>query len=128
MTGAGRPAGRATRRQDGPASGGLRRASTPERPPGYGGGMAKPASFPDVVLITKADCHLCAEARAAVGRVTAALGISWSEKSVDDDAGLRERFAEEIPVVLVDGVQRDFWKIDEARLTRTLQRVLGQPS
>jgi hypothetical protein len=90
--------------------------------------MAKPAHFPDVVLITKADCHLCAEARAAVGRVTAALGIDWSEKSVDDDAGLRERFAEEIPVVLVNGVQRDFWKIDEARLTRTLQRVLDQPS
>ena len=90
--------------------------------------MAKPASFPDVVLITKADCHLCAEARAAVARVTAGLGIGWSEKSVDDDAGLRERFAEEIPVVLVNGVQRDFWKIDEARLTRTLQRVLDQPS
>ena len=48
---------------------------------------------------------------------------------MDDDAALRERFAEEIPVVLVDGVQRDFWKIDEARLTRTLQRAwLGQPS
>ena len=35
---------------------------------------------------------------------------------MDDDAGLRERYAEEIPVVLVDGVQRDFWKIDEVRL------------
>ena len=90
--------------------------------------MANPAFFPDVVLITKTDCHLCAEARAAVARVTASLGIDWSEKSVDDDAGLRERFAEEIPVVLVNGVQRDFWKIDEARLTRTLQRAIGQPS
>jgi hypothetical protein len=68
------------------------------------------------------------EARAAVGRVTAALGIGWTEQSVDQDAALRERFAEEIPVVLVDGVQRDFWKIDEARLTRTLQRLLGRPS
>ena len=70
----------------------------------------------------------CDETGAAVARVTAALGIDWSEKSVDDDAGLRERFAEEIPVVLVNGVQRDFWKIDEARLTRTLQRVIGEPS
>ena len=45
---------------------------------------------------------------------------------MDDDAELRERFAEEIPVVLVDGVQRDFWKIDEARLERTLRRALGR--
>lgn len=79
---------------------------------------------PNVVLITKADCHLCANARAAVARVTEALGIGWSEQSVDDDAALRERFAEEIPVVLVDGVQRDFWKIDEVRLDRTLRKAL----
>jgi len=83
---------------------------------------------PDVVLITKADCHLCAAARDAVGRVTAALGIGWTEQSVDDDAALRERFAEEIPVVLVNGVQRDFWKIDETRLARTLRRALDQRS
>jgi hypothetical protein len=83
---------------------------------------------PDVVLITKADCHLCTAARAAVERVTSGLGIGWREQSVDDDAELRERFAEEIPVVLVDGVQRDFWKIDEARLERTLRRALGGPA
>ena len=128
MTGPGLPAGARRDGRTAPAPAALRRASTRKRPPGYGDCMAKPASLPDVVLVTKADCHLCAEARAAVGRVTAALGIDWSEQSVDDDAGLRERFAEEIPVVLVNGVQRDFWKIDEARLTRTLQRLLSQPS
>ena len=90
--------------------------------------MAAPAPHPEVVLITKADCHLCADARDAVGRVTAALGLDWTERSIDDDAALRERFAEEIPVVLVDGVQRDFWKIDEDRLARTLRRALNQES
>ena len=90
--------------------------------------MAKPALRPEVVLITKADCHLCADARDVVGRVTAGLGLEWSERSIDDDAGLRERYAEEIPVLLVDGVQRDFWRIDEARLLRTLRRALDQPA
>ncbi|HSN35956.1 MAG TPA: glutaredoxin family protein [Arthrobacter sp.] len=81
---------------------------------------------PDVVLITKADCHLCSAARDAVDRVTRSLGIGWREQLVDDDVELRERFAEEIPVLLVDGVQRDFWKIDEVRLERTLRRSLGE--
>jgi len=81
---------------------------------------------PRVVLITKADCHLCEDARDAVGRVTASLGLGWSEESVDHHPELRERYAEEIPVVLVDGVQRDFWKIDEARLGRVLQRAMAQ--
>ena len=81
---------------------------------------------PQVVLITKTDCHLCADARDAVGRVTASLGLTWSEELVDNQPELRERYAEEIPVVLVDGVQRDFWKIDEARLERVLQRAMAQ--
>ena len=84
--------------------------------------MAKP----EVVLITKADCHLCAGARDAVGRVTASLGLGWTEQQVDELPELRERYAEEIPVVLVDGIQRDFWKIDEARLERVLKRAMAQ--
>lgn len=81
---------------------------------------------PQVVLITKTDCHLCADARDAVGRVTASLGLEWTEQRVDDDPELRDRYAEEIPVVLVDGIQRDFWKIDESRLGRVLQRAMAQ--
>lgn len=81
---------------------------------------------PRVVLLTKTNCHLCEEARNAVGRVTAALGLEWTEELVDNQPDLRERYAEEIPVVLVDGIQRDFWKIDEARLERTLQRAMAQ--
>ena len=90
--------------------------------------MPPPARFPAVVPTPTADSPLCAEARAAVARVTDALGIGWSEQSIDADPALRERFAEEIPVVLVDGVQRDFWTIDEARLARTLRRVLDGQS
>ena len=91
-----------------------------ERSGGYRCDMA----IPDVVLLTKADCHLCTEARAAVERVTSELGVPWTEQAIDGNAELQQRYAEEIPVVLVDGVQRDFWKIDEQRLTRTLKRVL----
>ena len=81
---------------------------------------------PRVVLITKADCHLCEAARAAVGRVTAALGLEWREQLVDNQPELRERYAEEIPVVLVDGIQRDFWKIDESRLDRILRKAVAK--
>ena len=81
---------------------------------------------PDVVLLTKADCHLCSAARDAVGRVTAALGLEWTERSVDSDDALRDQYAEEIPVVFVDGIQRDFWKIDEARLDRVLRQAMAR--
>jgi glutaredoxin len=76
---------------------------------------------PEIVLVTRRDCHLCEAARETVGRVAESLGLAWAEQLIDDDADLAERFAEEVPVVLVDGVQRDFWKIDEARLRRTVE-------
>lgn len=76
---------------------------------------------PEIVLITKIECHLCEAAREVVDRVAGDVGIPWEERLIDDDPALRDRFAEEVPVVLVDGVQRDFWKIDEQRLRRTVE-------
>ncbi|NKX51419.1 glutaredoxin family protein, partial [Arthrobacter deserti] len=52
--------------------------------------------------------------------VAGELGVPWTEKSILEDPALEARFAEEIPVVMIDGVQRDFWHIDPARLRRLL--------
>ncbi|MDN5790663.1 MAG: glutaredoxin family protein [Micrococcales bacterium] len=71
---------------------------------------------PRVTLIGRGDCHLCDEARTVIERVTTELGVSWEERSVDDDVRLRQRYADQIPVTLVDGRQHDFWRVDEARL------------
>jgi hypothetical protein len=87
--------------------------------------MPSIAGTPELTLITKSNCHLCTDARAVVVGVAAELGLAWSEKSIDDDPALAARFAEEIPVVLVDGVQRDFWSIDPERLRRILRQATG---
>ena len=73
-----------------------------------------------LVLVTRPNCHLCEAARETVARVTRDLGVGWREESITDSADLLERFSEEVPVLLLDGVQRDFWTIDEARLRRLL--------
>ena len=73
-----------------------------------------------MVLLTRPDCHLCEDARAVVARVTADLGLSWRELGAAESPELAARFAEELPVLFIDGVQRDFWSVDEARLRRLL--------
>ena len=75
---------------------------------------------PELLLLTRPECHLCQAAREVLDRVSADLGIPWTERSIADDADLLERFAEEIPVLMIDGIQRDFWQIDESRLRRLL--------
>jgi len=78
------------------------------------------AAVPDVALLVRDGCHLCADAIAVVDEVCTRLGVPWRAVDVAGDPALAERHAEEIPVLMVDGVQRDFWRIDPLRLERLL--------
>ncbi len=73
-----------------------------------------------ITLVTRPGCHLCDVARETVEQVAADLGVGWVEVSIDDDAGLRERYAEQIPVTLVDGARHDYWRVDAQRLRAAL--------
>ena len=88
-------------------------------------GSMTPPPRPAVTLLTRPGCHLCEAARESVDRVASALGLEWEDVDVDTDPELARRHAEEIPVVLVDGVPRDFWQIDERRLARLLRERLA---
>ncbi|MEE1621324.1 glutaredoxin family protein [Zafaria sp. Z1313] len=82
--------------------------------------MEARAEAPVVELLTREGCHLCAAARATLDEVCGRLGVPWTERGIDDDPELRHRFGEEVPVLMIDGVQRDFWVIDPARLAGLL--------
>lgn len=81
---------------------------------------------PDVVLVGKPGCHLCSDAAAVVEAVCAELSIPWREQSILDDPVLMDQYAETIPVVLVDGRQHDFLRIDAGRLRDALTAVLDR--
>jgi hypothetical protein len=73
-----------------------------------------------ITLIGKPGCHLCDVARDVVARVAAETGAGWRELSILDHPELAERYREQIPVVLVDGEEHDFWRVDEPRLRDAL--------
>jgi hypothetical protein len=73
-----------------------------------------------VVLVGKPGCHLCDTARDVVRSVATELAVEWCEVSVLDDPQLAARYAEQIPVVLVDGREHDYWRVDERRLRKAL--------
>jgi hypothetical protein len=81
----------------------------------------------DLLLIGKPGCHLCDDARDVVTAVRAELAatpgapeVRFSEQSILDDAALAERYAEEIPVVLIDGEVHNYWRIDPVKLKAAL--------
>ncbi len=82
--------------------------------------MGTTSDEPRITLIGKPGCHLCDDARLVVERVADETGAGWRELSVLEDLSLMELYAEQIPVVLVDGEQHDFWRVDEQRLRAAL--------
>jgi glutaredoxin len=80
-----------------------------------------------LTLITRAQCHLCEDAKAAIARVAAAAGVAWDELDVDADAELQAEYWDRVPVVLLDGREHGYWRVEEERLLRDLGREPGAP-
>jgi len=73
-----------------------------------------------ITLLSRPGCHLCDDARAVITKVAGELGVAWTERDITaSDQDLKE-YGEMIPVTLIDGVQHDFWRVDERRLRRAL--------
>jgi len=54
-------------------------------------------------LLTKPGCPLCDEMKASLTKVTGALGMTFEEVDISASAELRERYGNDIPVLLADG-------------------------
>lgn len=78
-----------------------------------------------ITLLSRPGCHLCDAVRPVIAAVASDLGVGWAEENIDDDPALLEKYAEMIPVTLVDGRQHDYWRIDEARLRAALASAPG---
>ncbi|HEX5203393.1 glutaredoxin family protein [Paractinoplanes rhizophilus] len=77
-----------------------------------------------VTLISRDGCHLCEQAEATLDRI---LPGQWSRVDVDSDVELQRDYGDRVPVVLLDGAEHGYWRVEEARLLRDLARQPGEP-
>lgn len=78
------------------------------------------AGPPRVILYSRPGCHLCDDARDVIARVCAERGTTYEEVDITASPELTSAYGEQIPVTFVDGVQHDFWRVDEGRLRAAL--------
>lgn len=81
----------------------------------------------NLTLISKPGCHLCDVARDSVAevirefmKINSTSEIRIEELNILEDQALQEKYAEQIPVLLIDGKMHNYWRIDEERLMRAL--------
>ena len=78
------------------------------------------AGQPRVVVYTRANCSLCAAAETDVARICTELGHGWAAVDVDGDPELRAEYGDRIPVIMIDGREHGFWRVEEARFRTAL--------
>ncbi|MFI0452269.1 glutaredoxin family protein [Actinomadura sp. 6N118] len=76
-----------------------------------------------ITLLGKPGCHLCDDAREVIRRVAADLGVRWEERDITQSEEDTREYWEQIPVTLINGVQHDFWRVDEARLRKAVKEL-----
>ena len=75
-----------------------------------------------VTLVTRAGCHLCQDAEAALRRLAGELGFGYDELDVDADPGRRAEYSDRVPVILIDGREHGYWRVEEERFRAAVGR------
>ena len=86
----------------------------------------------DLTLYTKPGCHLCEEALIATNLVVSEIRAKYSkdvqielkEQNILEDEALLATYAEEIPVLQINGETHAYWRIDKERLKAALENLL----
>jgi len=75
----------------------------------------------ELILYTRAGCHLCDEAKDALAPVLQEFGVSLKEVDVDTDPVLAARYGEQVPMLMLDGRKLAKYHIDAAQVRRALE-------
>jgi glutaredoxin len=77
-----------------------------------------------LTLIGRAGCHLCEVAEQTLDRIAPG---QWTRVEIAGSIELEKDYGDRVPVVLLDGKEHGYWRVDEDRLLRDLGRPAGAP-
>ena len=77
-----------------------------------------------VTLISRDGCHLCEVAEQALERI---VPDAWDRVDVDTSLELERCYGDRVPVVLLDGAEHGYWRVEEERLRRDIAKPPGAP-
>jgi glutaredoxin len=75
-----------------------------------------------VVLITRVGCHLCETASSLLRGLSSELGFGYEEVDVDADRERANEYSDRVPVILIDGREHGYWRVEEARFRAAIAR------
>ena len=83
-------------------------------------------SLPEVILYTRAGCHLCEEAKEVIRGVRDRVPFAFRSIDIDRDPALVKLYNDEVPVIFVNGKKAFRYQVEAGELRKLLQSGWGQ--
>ena len=71
-----------------------------------------------ITLYTRPGCHLCEVAADTLREI----GEPFEEIDITSDPSLEYEYGERIPVIMLDGKEHGYWRVEKERLLRDLAK------
>ena len=75
-----------------------------------------------VTVFSRHGCHLCDVAMDQLESMKNELNFEIEKIFIDGDSELEKLYGEQVPVIHIDGVHHDFFKVDPERFRASLEK------
>ena len=75
-----------------------------------------------VTIYSRQGCHLCDDAFNALESMREELNFEIDVIDIDENAELVKLYSDQVPVIHIDGIHHDFYKVDPVRFRSSLEK------
>ena len=75
-----------------------------------------------ITIYSRPGCHLCDDAQNVLESLCEELNFEIEVINIDEDAELIKLYSDQVPVIHIDGLHHDFYKVDPARFRSSLEK------
>ena len=75
-----------------------------------------------ITIYSRHGCHLCDDAQNILESLREELNFVIDVIDIDQDAELSKLYSDQVPVIHIDGIHHDFYKVDPLRFRSSLEK------
>ena len=76
-----------------------------------------------VTIYSRSNCHLCEVALGVLEQLQGEIDFAIEKLFIDNDSELEKKYGEQVPVILINGVMHDFFRVDPERFRTSISRL-----
>jgi len=75
-----------------------------------------------ITIYSRQGCHLCDDAQKTLESMREELNFEIVVIDIDQDTELLKLYSDQVPVIHIDGIHHDFYKVDPLRFRSSLEK------